>query len=87
MTAKMRCKVRVGSCIPYRTPDGQTVNETLRLHGVPKSGAYDAEGNDEDNTFSRFSPSIDFAIVIANPALIGKFEPGDTFYVDFTPVE
>lgn len=87
MTTKMRCKVRVGSCIPYRGSEGQILNETLRLYGVPKSEAYDAEGTDEDNTFSKFSPSIDFAIMIANPALFGQFEPGDTFYVDFTPAE
>nr|CAD6410843.1 hypothetical protein REQ54_00799 [Rhizobium sp. Q54]CAD6412760.1 hypothetical protein REQ54_01059 [Rhizobium sp. Q54] len=84
--SSMRAKVRVGSCIPYRNPEtGETINETLRFHGVAKNGGYPADGSDEDNTFSKFSPSVDFAIVVANPALFGKFASGDTFYVDFTP--
>ena len=41
---------------------------------------------DEDNSFAKFSPSVNFQIMIANPALLGKFASGDTFYVDFTPV-
>lgn len=66
--------------------DGETINETLRFHGVAKSdGPYPADGSDENNTFSRFSPSVDFSIVVANPALFGKFSSGDTYYVDFTP--
>lgn len=81
----MRAKVRVGSCIPYRNPEtGETINETLRFHGVAKSdGPYPADGSDENNTFAKFSPSVDFCIQVANPALFGKFESGDTFYVDF----
>ncbi|KQV27565.1 hypothetical protein ASC97_04075 [Rhizobium sp. Root1203] len=83
----MRAKVRVGSCTPYRNPEtGETVNETLRFHGVAKSdGPYPADGSDENNTFSKFSPSVDFSIVVANPALFGNFSSGDTYYVDFTP--
>ena len=83
---KMRAKVKVGSCIPYRDADGKTVNETLHFHGVAKSdGPYPADGMDENNTFSRYSPSVSFQIVVANPALFGKFASGDTYYVDFTP--
>jgi len=83
---KMRAKVRVGSCIPYRDAEGKTINETLQFHGVAKSdGPYPADGSDENNTFSRYSPAVSFNIVIANPALFGKFASGDTFYVDFTP--
>ncbi|MCA1490103.1 hypothetical protein I6F11_04115 [Ensifer sp. NBAIM29] len=84
---KMRAKVRVGTCIPYRNPEtGETINETLRFHGVAKSdGPYPADGSDENNTFSKFSPAVDITIMVANPALFGKFEAGDTFYVDFVP--
>lgn len=82
----MRAKVRVSSCIAYRdAANGQTISETLRFHGVPKSEGYPADGSDEDNTFSKFSPAVDFCIVVANPALFGKFVSGDTFYVDFSP--
>jgi hypothetical protein len=87
MTTKMRCKVRVGSCTPYRNPEtGATISETLRFHGVAKNdGPYPADGSDENNTFSKYSPSVDFSIIVANPALFDKFTAGDTFYVDFTP--
>lgn len=86
MTTKMRAKLRVGSVFPYRDPEsGETISETVNFHGVAKSGAYPADGSDEDNTFAKFSPSASFQILVANPALFGGFEPGDTFYVDFTP--
>ncbi|MBZ7921655.1 hypothetical protein LAC81_07655 [Ensifer adhaerens] len=88
MNTKMRAKVRVGSSVPYRNPEtGETINETLRFHGVSKSDGYSADGSDENNTFSKFSPAVDFCIVVANPELFGKFQAGDTFYVDFTPAE
>lgn len=83
MTA-MRAKVRVGSVIPYQA-DGVTTAERVIFHGVSKSGGYPEDGSDEDNTFAKFSPSVMFDMQIANPALIGKYVPGDTFYVDFTP--
>ncbi len=89
MTTKMRAKVRVGSCLPYRNPEtGETINETLTFHGVAKSdGPYPADGSDENNSFAKWSPSVSMQFMIANPALFGKFASGDTFYVDFTPVE
>ncbi|PZU82905.1 MAG: hypothetical protein DI527_24575 [Chelatococcus sp.] len=76
----MRAKLRVGSIIPF----GEA-QETVTFHGVSKSDGYPADGTDENNTFAKFSPSAKFDIVIANPALIGKFEVGDTFYADLTP--
>lgn len=84
---RMRAKVRVSSVFPYRDQQtGETVNEMVDFHGVSKSdGPYPADGSDENNTFSKYSPSVNFRITIANPALFGKFESGDTFYCDFTP--
>ena len=58
----------------------------LQFFGVSKSTSYPEDGLDEDNTYAKFSPSVDLKITIANPALLGKFEVGETFYVDFTPV-
>lgn len=83
---EMRAKLRVGSVIPHQV-DGNIVSERLVFHGVSKSdGPYPPDGSDENNTFAKFSPSVLLDIQIANSALIGKFAPGDTFYVDFTPV-
>ena len=84
--AKMRAKMRVGAVLPYQSADGTVTQERLMLHGVAKSGGYPSDGSDEDNSFAKFSPSIALDMQIANPALIGTFEVGDTFYVDFTPV-
>lgn len=61
--------------------------EILNLRAVCKSGSYPADGSDEDNTYAKFSPSASLSITIANPDLIGKFNPGEKFYVDFTPAE
>lgn len=85
MTCKMRAKLRVGSVTPLQS-NGVTTCERLVFHGVSKSDSYPEDGSDEDNTFAKFSPSVLLDMQIANPALIGKFAPGDTFYVDFTPV-
>ena len=82
---KMRAKVRVGSVVPMIDGEGKVNNEQLYFHGVAKSGTYPADGSDEDNSFAKFSPSVMFQMTIANPALIGTFTPGDTFYVDFIP--
>lgn len=54
---------------------------------VARSGGYPDDGYDEDNTFAKFSPGGEFKLDIANPNLVGKIEPGQKFYVDFTLVE
>ncbi len=41
---------------------------------------------DEDNTYSKFTPTASASFTITNPELIGKFRAGQKFYVDFTPV-
>lgn len=62
--------------------DGQ---ERLVFNAVG-ANKYDSTGLDEDNTFAKYSPTANLSIVIANPALLGRFKPGQTFYVDFTEV-
>jgi len=80
---KMRAKVCVGSAIPYESPQGKML--VLKLFGVAKNDGYPADGSDENNSFARWSPSISVDMLIANPALVDAFEPGDTFYIDFIP--
>jgi hypothetical protein len=77
--ALMRAKLRVSGVQKYE--DG---NERLSFQGVAKSDGYPADGVDEDNTFARWSPSVDLSIYVANPALHGLFTVGDKFYLDFT---
>ena len=82
MTAPtMRAKLQVGSVTKF-----ESGAEKVTMHGVAAK-SYPADGSDEDNTYAKFSPQADFSIVIANPALFGKLQPGDKFYVDFTKAE
>lgn len=84
---KMRAKVRVTGIQKYPDNDeGQPTQETLTFNFPAKDGAYPADGSDEDQQFARFSPSGALSLTIANPALLGKFAVGDTFYLDFIPV-
>ena len=75
----MRAKFKVTSIAKFDT------SERLQFAAVYKDGAYPADGSDEDNTFSRWTPQADCSMTVNNPALFGKFAVGDKFYVDFTP--
>jgi hypothetical protein len=57
--------------------------EQLELSCVSSKG-YGPEGESEDNTFARYSPFGEMKLTISNPNLVGQFNPGDTFYLDFT---
>jgi hypothetical protein len=81
----MRAKFVVHSVSTNKSGD-QVTSENVSFGAVAKSGAYPEDGSDEDNTYARWSPSASCSISIANPALFGKFKPGQKFYVDFTPV-
>ena len=81
----MRAKVRVTGIERY-PEEGQPSQETLTFNFPAKDGADPADGSDEDQQFARFSPAGALSLTVANPNLIGKFEVGDTFYLDFVPV-
>ena len=77
----MRAKVNVCG-IQKNTDD----SENLMFCGVSKCNGYPEDGSDENNTFAKFSPCVDFRMTIQNPNLYGKFKVGQEFYVDFTEV-
>lgn len=54
--------------------------------GVVCPDKFDADGNSEDCTFSKFSPSGKLEIMVTNPALKGGFKPGEKYYVEVTSV-
>lgn len=81
MSVKMRAKLAVSMVQRH----GES--ETLSFNAVSKSTGYPDDGSDEDNTFAMWTPSADAKMTITNPALVGTFNTGDTFYVDFTKVE
>lgn len=76
----MRAKMQVADV--DTSNDG---SEILCLSAVCKA-SYDEKGLDENNTFAKFTPSANLSMTINNPALHGKFEVGQDFYVDFTRV-
>lgn len=54
---------------------------------VQLAAVYGGSTNDEDNSFAKTTPSGKIELRIANKELHGVYNPGDTFYVDFTPVQ
>lgn len=60
--------------------------EILHFHPVAAS-QYPQDGSDENNTYAKFSPSGRLELTVTNPALIGKFAEGETYYLDFTKAE
>lgn len=85
MRAKMKLETITSS--RYRAEDkfGEQ-SETLKFRAVAAK-SYNSDGMDEDNTYAKFSPSGTIELTVANPALLGKFNPGETYYIDFTPVD
>lgn len=81
MSTSMRAKFIIASVEKFSS------GEKLKFNAVSKSAGYPADGSDEDNTYAKFSPAASCEIYVANPALHGKFEPGQKFYVDFTPAD
>ncbi len=77
----MRAKMRVTEVNRYEQSD------RVKMVAVAKSGSYPDDGSDEDNTYAKFSPQGELTISIANPALLGKIEPGTKFYLDFIQAE
>jgi hypothetical protein len=83
----MRAKLLVQSVAIQKDDKDQTVLEAVRFCGVTKSDGYDELGLDEDNTYAKYSPDAEFKVTILNPALFGKFQYGQKYYVDFIPAE
>ena len=61
-------------------------SERITFSAVCKNG-YDATGQDEDNTFAKFTPTASLSMNINNPNLNGKIKQGMKFYLDFTEIE
>jgi len=77
----MRAKMKIS------TVKRSEYGEELTMSAVCKAGSYPEDGLDENNTFAKFTPAADLKMQIANPALFGKFNPGECYYLDFIKVE
>jgi hypothetical protein len=85
MSPTMRAKMIIETVQVYRTAAAGVTQETIKMRAVAKKDGYSSDGSDENNTYARYSPSASLDITIANPALFGKLNPGEFYYVDFTP--
>ncbi len=83
----MRAKVRVYNVTANKDDKDQVFSEDLTFVFPAKDGPYPPDGSDEDQQFAKYSPSGDLRLTVANPNLLGKFSIGDTFYLDFVPIE
>lgn len=81
MSVLMRAKIQVQSIL------GWEGGEVIKATPVCKNEPYSSDGLDENNTFSKFTPSGLIELTITNPALLGQINEGDQFYVDFTKAE
>jgi hypothetical protein len=73
MSTTFRAKITVTEVKRY------TYGETITANPV-------YSGSPEDNSYSSSTPSGKIELHVTNAALIGQINPGDQFYVDFTPV-
>ena len=76
--AAMRAKMKINH-IDKRN-EGQ---ETLYFNPVSRSDSYPADGSDENNTYAKFTPSGMLSLTVCNPVLLGKFNEGEEYYLDF----
>ena len=81
MSTVMRAKMKISEIQQFS--DAQR----LTLSGVGNDGAYPEDGASDDNTFARWTPQADMTMTINNPNLLGQFEEGQKFYIDFTRAE
>lgn len=80
----MRAKVYVQSVEHFGEP---VTSEKVNFSAVSGKAPYGPNGESEDNTFARYTPSGTISLYITNPELIGVYKPGQKFYVDFTFTE
>ncbi len=59
--------------------------EEVTFAPVVSGEQFGPNGESENNTYARYTPSGEIRLTITNPDLHGKFEQGQEFYVDFTP--
>jgi hypothetical protein len=80
----MRAKMEVTSV----SDGGNKSVENIAMQAVTSSNKpYGPQGENEDNTYARYTPSGTLTLSITNPNLIGKFKIGQKFYLDFTEAD
>lgn len=83
----MRAKMQVSMVKKNVDHNGKISGEELTMHPVCGKAPFGPQGESEDNTFARYTPSGQMSLTVTNPDLMDKFRPGQKFYVDFTETE
>lgn len=83
----MRAKLQIGTVKRVVGVNAEVVNEEITAYPVCGNAPFGPNGESEDNTYARYTPSGSMTLCITNQDLFGKFKPGQKFYVDFTEVE
>ena len=81
--AVMRAKMRVSSVQSFTLEDGTVYSENLYFSAVCPS-TFGPDGEDENNTFARWTPTAELTMTVLNPALFGRIKQGEEYYLDFT---
>lgn len=78
---KVRAKMKAYAVTPMHDGKPNEASAEIRLMPV-----YD-DGNPENASWSKYTPSGEVRLFITNPAAIAAFEPGKCYFVDFTPAD
>jgi len=77
----MRAEFRVTSVEQFKS--GETVTtEQIKMMAVTDA-PFNPDGESEDNSFARWTPSGELSMSITNPNLFGKIKQDQKFYLDF----
>lgn len=80
MSMVMRAKLKVSKVVVH---DWATQIEMQPVTTSP----FGPDGESEDNSYARWTPSGLLQLTISNPNLMKAFEVGQIYYVDFTAPE
>lgn len=72
MVQKVRCKFSCEKVERYASQENITLNAVT-------------DGNAEDNSYSKYTPSGKLELSVTNEAVFGFFQPGKKYYLDVTP--
>jgi len=78
--------MQVQTVIPYDPALNRNCEE-VKLFAVCGNQPFGPNGESEDNSFARWTPTGSMQMTITNPSLFGVFQPGQKFYVDLTPAD
>ena len=79
--AKMLCQSVSRSSAGNEQDGTKRFQETVTLTAVTYGD------DDENKTYAQYTPSASVSMTIDNQRALGAFEPGEEYYVDFTPAK